>query len=169
VLSKGDIGFAEGYISGAWQHVRPDRRADPAGQQPQRARPGDLRPLVGRLVNRLRHLMNANTLEGSRRNIARHYDLGNDFYALWLDPSMTYSSARFDGDSGLSLQARRPASTSACSTCWTCLPRRSLLEIGCGWGGFAEHAARTSKHRVRGITLSRNSSTTPAPASARPG
>jgi len=155
VLSKGDIGFAEGYISGAWN------TSDLTGVLTLLAnnRSALDRAIYGRwwgrLYGRLRHLMNANTPEGSRRNIARHYDLGNDFYTLWLDPSMTYSSARFDGDSGLSLQAAQTRKYQHMLDLLDLPPRRSLLEIGCGWGGFAEHAARTSKHQVRGITLSK--------------
>ena len=155
VLSKGDIGFAEGYISGAWH------TSDLTGVLTLLANNRSALDQAvygrwwGRLYNRLRHLLNANTLEGSRRNIARHYDLGNDFYALWLDPSMTYSSARFDGDSGLSLQAAQTRKYQHMLDLLDLPPRRSLLEIGCGWGGFAEHAARTSKHQVRGITLSK--------------
>jgi cyclopropane-fatty-acyl-phospholipid synthase len=155
VLSKGDIGFAEGYISGAWH------TADLTGVLTLLA--NNRRALDqavygrwwGRLYNRLRHMMNANTLEGSRRNIASHYDLGNDFYALWLDPSMTYSSARFDGDMSLSLEAAQTRKYQRMLDLLDLPPHQSLLEIGCGWGAFAEHAARTSKHQVRGITLSK--------------
>ena len=99
--------------------------------------------------------MNANTREGSRRNIASHYDLGNDFYALWLDPTMTYSSARFDGDTTLSLQDAQTRKYQRMLDLLELPAGQSLLEIGCGWGGFAEHAARTAQHQVRGITLSR--------------
>ena len=99
--------------------------------------------------------MNANSLEGSRRNIASHYDLGNDFYSLWLDPSMTYSSARFDGDASLSMQDAQTRKYQRMLDLLELPERKSLLEIGCGWGGFAEHAARTAQHQVRGITLSR--------------
>lgn len=155
VLSKGDIGFAEGYISGAWH------TADLTGVLCLLA---NNRTAIdqaiygrwwGRLASRLRHLMNANSLEGSRRNIASHYDLGNDFYSLWLDPSMTYSSARFDGDASLSMQDAQTRKYQRMLDLLELPERKSLLEIGCGWGGFAEHAARTAQHQVRGITLSR--------------
>ena len=155
VLSKGDIGFAEGYISGAWH------TADLTGLLTLLANNrGALDQAIygrwwGRLYSRLRHLMNANTLQGSRRNIASHYDLGNNFYALWLDPTMTYSSARFDGDLGLSLQDAQTRKYQRMLDLLELPAGRSLLEIGCGWGGFAEHAARTAQHQVRGITLSR--------------
>ena len=155
VLSKGDIGFAEGYLSGAWH------TADLTGVLTLLANNRSALDQAiygrwwGRLYNRLRHLMNANTPQGARRNIAIHYDLGNDFYARWLDPSMTYSSARFDGDLSLSLEAAQIRKYQRMLDLLELPAGQSLLEIGCGWGGFAEHAARNAQHRVRGITLSR--------------
>lgn len=154
VLSKGDIGFAEGYISGAWH--TPDLTA--VLSLLARNRRALDQALYGRwwgrLYARLRHLLNANTKQGSRRNIASHYDLGNNFYAAWLDPSMTYSSARFDGDLSLSLEAAQTRKYEHMLDLLNLPAGQSLLEIGCGWGGFAEHAARTAQHQVRGITLS---------------
>ncbi len=155
VLSKGDIGFAEGYIAGTWH--TPDLTAVLTLLASNR-RALD-RAIYGRwwgrLYARLRHLLNANTKTGARRNIASHYDLGNDFYALWLDPSMTYSSARFDGDLSLSLEAAQARKYQRMLDLLDLPAGQSLLEIGCGWGGFAEHAAGTAKHTIRGITLSK--------------
>lgn len=99
------------------------------------------------------HLSRRNTLEGSKKNIAEHYDLGNDFYGQWLDPSMTYSSAVFtSGDQSLEeaqlAKYRRVADMAGVT------PGSSVLEIGCGWGGFAETIARDYKAHLRGITLS---------------
>jgi cyclopropane-fatty-acyl-phospholipid synthase len=154
VLSKGAIGLAEAYIDGTWH------TADLTGVLTLLAnnRSALDRAIYGRwwgrLYSRLRHLLNANTLRGSRRNIASHYDLGNDFYALWLDPSMTYSSARFDGDTTLSLQAAQTRKYQHMLDLLELPDGQSLLEIGCGWGGFAEHAARKAGHQMRGITLS---------------
>ena len=154
VLSKGDIGFAEGYIDGAWD------TPDLAGLLTLLAsNRGAIDQAIygrwwGRLYSRLRHLLNANTLAGSRRNIATHYDLGNDFYARWLDPSMTYSSARFDGEAGLSLEDAQTRKYQHILDLLNLPAGQSLLEVGCGWGGFAEHAARACAHSVRGITLS---------------
>jgi len=155
VLSKGDIGFAEGYISGAWH--TPDLTGVLSLLANNRSA---LDQAIygrwwGRIYSRLRHLLNANTKQGARRNIAIHYDLGNDFYARWLDPSMTYSSARFDGDLGLSLEAAQARKYQHMLELLDLPDGQSLLEIGCGWGGFAEHAADTALHQVRGITLSR--------------
>jgi cyclopropane-fatty-acyl-phospholipid synthase len=154
VLSKGDIGFAESYIAGTWH--TPDLTGVLTLLANNRSA---LERAIygrwwGRLYHRLRHLLNANTLEGSRRNIASHYDLGNDFYALWLDPSMTYSSARFDGDFNQPLQQAQTSKYQHMLDLLDLPAGQSLLEIGCGWGGFAEHAARTAQHQVRGITLS---------------
>ena len=154
ILSKGDIGFAEGYIDGAWD--TPDLTGLLtllAGNR------GAIDQAIygrwwGRLYSRLRHLLNANTLTGSKRNIATHYDLGNDFYAHWLDPSMTYSSARFDGDLSLSLEDAQTRKYQHILDLLNLPAGQSLLEIGCGWGGFAEHAAQNCGHAVRGITLS---------------
>lgn len=99
------------------------------------------------------HLSRSNTLEGSKKNIAEHYDLGNDFYGQWLDPSMTYSSALFtSGDQTLEdaqrAKYRRVADMAGVTE------GSSVLEIGCGWGGFAETVARDYKANLRGITLS---------------
>jgi cyclopropane-fatty-acyl-phospholipid synthase len=107
-----------------------------------------------RALQRLGHLLRPNSKRGSRRNIARHYDLGNDFYALWLDPSMTYSAAVFErpGDSLPAAQDnkyRRMAEFAAIG------PNDSVLEVGCGWGGFCSWAAREIGCRVTAITISR--------------
>ncbi|WDR06037.1 cyclopropane-fatty-acyl-phospholipid synthase [Devosia rhodophyticola] len=99
------------------------------------------------------HLSRRNTLEGSKKNIAEHYDLGNDFYGQWLDPSMTYSSAVFtSGDQSLEeaqrLKYHRVADLAGITK------GSSVLEIGCGWGGFAEAVARDYGAQLHGITLS---------------
>jgi len=99
------------------------------------------------------HLSRRNTLEGSKKNIAEHYDLGNDFYGQWLDPSMTYSSALFtSGDQ--SLEEAQRAKYHRVADMAGITEGASVLEIGCGWGGFAETVARDYKARLRGITLS---------------
>ena len=111
----------------------------------------------GGLAYRIRHLLNRNTRAGSRRNIHAHYDLGNPFYRLWLDPSMTYSSALFDGDRDgdgtRSLEQAQQAKYRRILDELALEPGASVLEIGCGWGGFAELAARDGL-QVRGLTLS---------------
>jgi cyclopropane-fatty-acyl-phospholipid synthase len=115
------------------------------------------RPFTGakvvRAYERLRHWLRGNSRTGSRRNISYHYDLGNDFYRLWLDPSMTYSSALFDGAGDLSA-AQENKYRSICDR-MRLGPDQHVLEIGCGWGGFAEYAIRERGARVTGLTLSR--------------
>ncbi|WP_207062292.1 cyclopropane-fatty-acyl-phospholipid synthase family protein [Motiliproteus sp. SC1-56] len=104
-------------------------------------------------VNRLLHRLNANTRRGSRRNIAYHYDLGNDFYRLWLDPSMTYSSALFaTPDEPLELAQQRKYRRIL--QLLAPQPRDRVLEIGCGWGGFGEALLRDHDSHWYGVTLS---------------
>jgi cyclopropane-fatty-acyl-phospholipid synthase len=100
------------------------------------------------------HLSRANTIDGSKDNISEHYDLGNAFYAEWLDPSMTYSSAVFTADDQ-PLEAAQRAKYHAVADAAGVRPGDSVLEIGCGWGGFAETVARDYGASVYGITLSR--------------
>ena len=114
------------------------------------ANPGFFRRAAGDLHY---HLSRRNTLEGSKKNIAEHYDLGNDFYGMWLDPSMTYSSAVFtSGDQ--SLEEAQLAKYHRVADMAGITAGSSVLEIGCGWGGFAETVARDYKANLRGITLS---------------
>jgi cyclopropane-fatty-acyl-phospholipid synthase len=102
---------------------------------------------------RLRHLLRPNTRHGSRKNIHAHYDIGNAFYSLWLDTSMTYSSALFSGDTTLSLHAAQTAKYQRIVDALGLRAGDHVLEIGCGWGGFAEHAAKLGV-RVTGVTIS---------------
>jgi cyclopropane-fatty-acyl-phospholipid synthase len=100
------------------------------------------------------HLSRANTVDGSKDNISEHYDLGNAFYAEWLDPTMTYSSALFTGEAQSLEEAQRVKYRRVAEMAGV-TPGDSVLEIGCGWGGFAETAAREIGATVYGITLSR--------------
>ncbi|MEI7445280.1 MAG: cyclopropane-fatty-acyl-phospholipid synthase family protein [Burkholderiales bacterium] len=152
-LSKGDIGFAESYIAGDWQ-------ADSLAvlMQVMLANRDVIERAIygswwGSLLYRMRHLFNRNSRAGSRRNIHAHYDLGNPFYEVWLDPSMTYSSALFGGDPARSLQDAQDAKYRRILDELALRPGARILEIGCGWGGFAEMAARDGLH-VTGLTLS---------------
>ena len=101
----------------------------------------------------LKHLLRTNTRKNSRKNISAHYDLGNNFYHLWLDSSMTYSSAYFAGDHTLNLTTAQGNKYQRMLDLTGAQPGDRLLEIGCGWGGFAEYAARRGIH-VHGVTLS---------------
>ena len=105
------------------------------------------------IADRIFHLMRANTRAGSKRNISAHYDLGNGFYALWLDPTMSYSSALFE-DGTASLEAAQIAKYDLVLDALELQARGRILEIGCGWGGFAEVAAERG-HHVTGLTISR--------------
>ena len=105
-----------------------------------------------RLPDKLFHRSRANTKQGSQRNIAAHYDLGNAFYAEWLDKSMTYSSALFDGDKPLEQAQEKKYQRIA--ELIGIAPGRSILEIGCGWGGMSELAARLGAN-VTALTVSR--------------
>ena len=154
VMRSGDIGLAEGYIEQHWgtPHLADLLRLLMANRNA-------LESLVygawwGRLVYRLRHLFNRNTRAGSRRNIHAHYDLGNAFYALWLDPSMNYSSAWFQGDLAGDLTAAQHAKVRRALHSAGVQPGSRLLEIGCGWGALAEMAAGEFQAQVTGVTLS---------------
>jgi cyclopropane-fatty-acyl-phospholipid synthase len=108
---------------------------------------------AARLARRAHHLLRANTRRGSRRNIAAHYDLGNDFYRLWLDETMSYSAALFEtpDESLAKAQHRKYRQIAAMAGIE---PGMKVLEVGCGWGGFAEFAARELGCHVTGLTLS---------------
>lgn len=159
-LKSGDIGLAEGYIAGEWDS--PDLAALLRLCMANR---DHVQSLVygswwGRLGYRLRHLLQRNTRAGSARNIHAHYDLGNDFYRLWLDPGMSYSAAWFQGRTGQALrnadlQEAQQAKLRRTLDEVRLQPGQRLLEIGCGWGGLAEEAAQEFGARVTGVTLSR--------------
>jgi cyclopropane-fatty-acyl-phospholipid synthase len=100
------------------------------------------------------HMSRPNTKEGSKQNISEHYDLGNDFYGMWLDPSMTYSSALFTSED-LSLEEAQHQKYRRVAGLAGVTPGSRVLEIGCGWGGFAETAAKDFSANVYGITLSK--------------
>jgi cyclopropane-fatty-acyl-phospholipid synthase len=106
------------------------------------------------LFFRLKHFFRNNTRRGSKKNIAAHYDLSNDFYQLWLDETMTYSSALFDGNHALTLEFAQAAKYERILQILNPQPGETILEIGCGWGGFAEHAVKTRGVNIHGITLS---------------
>lgn len=154
VLKNGDIGFAEGYMAGEWD--TPDLAIlleTLVNNYDHIRRLFDGNPLM-KLVNGFGHRLNRNSRRGSRRNIHAHYDLGNGFYGAWLDPSMTYSSARFERP-GQSLQDAQRAKYASLARMMDLQPGHSVLEIGCGWGGFAEFAAREVGAVVTGVTISR--------------
>lgn len=153
LLLGGTRGFAEAYMDGDWD--TPDL---PALLRLAHANEAILgRAVAGitaaRWIDRLRHLGNANSRRGSRRNIAYHYDLGNAFYALWLDRSMTYSAALFDRPR-LSLDDAQERKLQRLAAAMELRPGLHILEIGCGWGSFALFAARRYGCRVTAVTIS---------------
>ncbi|MBV6475315.1 MAG: Tuberculostearic acid methyltransferase UfaA1 [Rhodocyclaceae bacterium] len=152
VLARGDIGLAETWIDGLWDSPDPAALLTLLAENRDtlaRALYGSAWSLIGA---RLRHAFNANTRAGSKRNILAHYDLGNDFYRLWLDPTMSYSSALYAGEAR-PLAAAQEAKNRRILEKLQARPGQRVLEIGCGWGGFAEVAARDGL-AVHGITLS---------------
>ena len=153
VLARGDIGLAESYLDGHWDST------DLSGFLTLLARNRDVlrKAIYGSwrelLAARVRHWFNRNSRAGSKRNIMAHYDLGNDFYKLWLDPGMSYSSALYravdDGDLGSAQDAKYRRILHRLQAA----PGQSVLEIGCGWGGFAELAVAAGL-KLTGLTLS---------------
>jgi cyclopropane-fatty-acyl-phospholipid synthase len=152
-LATGDIGFAEGYMADEWD--TPDLPAllrvfAANWEKLRRVTMGN--PLAW-TFNRIRHALRGNTREGARKNIHAHYDLGNAFYERWLDPSMTYSSARYEHP-GQPLEQAQTAKYRSLAQGMGLQAGQSVLEIGCGWGGFAEFAAREVGAKVTAITIS---------------
>lgn len=152
MIRKGDIGFAEDYRAGKWETDNLTGLAT-LGLVNRNA----LDSLVAgnnfsRTLSMLSYLFKLNSLKGSRRNIHAHYDLGNDFYKLWLDPTMTYSSAIFKNPNENLTEAQH----NKYDRILDCLNQNSgsLLEVGCGWGGFAERAQEHGDFGIKGVTLS---------------
>ena len=157
-LWHGSVGFAESYMAGEWDtpHLAEllellDRNGDAWGR-------GYFGPALTRFMARTRHRLRRNSRAGSRRNIQAHYDLGNDFFAAWLDPSMTYSAALFEAEEERSgqvgLEAAQAAKYRHLCRMIDLRPGQRLLEIGSGWGGFARIAATEFGARVMSITIS---------------
>ncbi len=153
-MRSGDIGFAESYIDGSWST---DNLTGLIALLIRNR--GEMESVVygswwGSLFYRVKHFLNRNSKAGSRKNIHAHYDIGNAFYKLWLDPSMTYSSALFTEETGGDLTLAQDAKYRHILGQLRVKPGDKVLEIGCGWGGFAEMAAREARVHVTGLTLS---------------
>ena len=155
-MRSGDIGFAESFIAGEWE--TPDLCAL---LRVFIANRNALEDVIyghwwGQLAHRLRHWLNRNTRSNSRKNIHAHYDLGNAFYSLWLDPTMNYSSAWFDGNPMLPMDLAQDAKVRRALRMVNLTPghNQRLLEIGCGWGALAEMATREWGVDFTGVTLS---------------
>jgi cyclopropane-fatty-acyl-phospholipid synthase len=154
LIRDGDLGFSEAYMDGAWDS--PDLHAF---MDFVHADNGDLYdgfPGMGlvRKWEQFRFWLQSNSKKQARKNISHHYDLGNDFYGLWLDDTMTYSSAIFEqGDN--SLEMAQLAKYASMVDQMGAQPGDHILEIGCGWGGFAEYAAKERGLKVTGLTISK--------------
>jgi cyclopropane-fatty-acyl-phospholipid synthase len=153
VMAAGGIGFAEGYMAGEWE--TPDLTAVlvSASLNFDRIQQLGVGNPVMRAIHFMTHLLRPNSREGSKKNIHAHYDLGNAFYERWLDRTMTYSSARFERPDQPLSEAQRNKYATLARTMELGAGQR-VLEIGCGWGGFAEFAAKEVGARVIGITIS---------------
>ena len=152
-LRSGDIGVAESYLRGEWD--TPDLTQFLylfcINREMMESVLGGNRFV--RWLQVLRHWRNSNTKRQARRNIHAHYDLGNAFYSAWLDPSMTYSSALYDGAVS-DLTSAQMCKYQSLAQQIDLKPGETVLEIGCGWGGFAEFAAKNFDARVVGLTIS---------------
>ncbi len=153
-LKSGDIGFAESFIAGDWAS-----RDLVTLLKLFIANRDEIESVVygswwGSLLYRAKHLFNRNSRHGSKKNIHAHYDLGNAFYSLWLDPTMNYSSAWFDGNPAAPMEQAQWAKVRRALTECGVKPGDRVLELGCGWGALAECAGRDFGATVTGVTLS---------------
>jgi len=153
-LKSGDIGFAESYIAGEWttNNLADLLRLLVANRR-------DMEDVIyghwlGRLFYRVRHLLHRNTRSNSKKNIHAHYDLGNAFYELWLDPTMNYSSAWFGNDRSQPMAQAQTAKVRRALQMVDAKAGDRILEIGCGWGALAELGGQTFGARMSGVTLS---------------
>lgn len=159
VARFGGVGLGEAYTEGWWD--TPDLRAVldwfiiNIQSSPKLNGSSQRFKMIGflKFVNRVQHLLRPNSIRTSRRNISEHYDLGNAFYKLWLDPTMTYSAAKFTRPDQSLEQAQIAKYDSLCEKLHL-KPSDHVLEIGCGWGGFSIHAAKKYGCRVTGVTIS---------------
>ena len=153
-LKSGDIGFAESFIAGDWS--TPNLTELLRVLVKNRAEVEDVvyGTWAGRLLYRIKHLLHRNTRANSQKNIHAHYDLGNEFYQLWLDDSMNYSAAMFDGDLAQPMAQAQATKVRRGLTEAGVKPGDRVLEIGCGWGALAEMACTEFGATVTGVTLS---------------
>ena len=153
LATRGAMGLAESYLEGDWDS--PDLAGFLYfGSVNERSFGGSTKGVAAlRLGDRLRHWLHSNSLGRARRNIAYHYDLGNNFYASWLDRSMTYSSALFEGDND-SLELAQQRKYARLADVVGLETGAHALEIGCGWGGFMEYAAVERGARITGVSIS---------------
>lgn len=153
VLAKGDIGLAEAYLDGQWDSPDLSGLLTLLANNRDALRRAVYGSWLRLLAARFRHWSHRNSRAGSRRNIMAHYDLGNDFYAAWLDETMSYSSGLYRPEDDGSLRAAQQAKYQRILDQLAARPGQRVLEIGCGWGGFAE-LAQSAGLGLTGLTLS---------------
>ena len=153
LIREGDLGFSEAYMDGWWS--TPDLQAfmDLVHDDAEEMYDGFPGQAFVRAYERLRFLMQSNSKRQARKNISYHYDLGNEFYGLWLDDTMTYSSAKFETGHE-NLEAAQTLKYASMIDEMGAQAGDHVLEIGCGWGGFAEYAAKERGIKVTGLTIS---------------
>jgi cyclopropane-fatty-acyl-phospholipid synthase len=153
-LKSGDIGFAESFIAGDWSTSNLTDLIRVLVQNRKEVEDVFFGTWVGRLIYRIKHLLNRNTRSNSQKNIHAHYDLGNAFYTLWLDSTMNYSSALFAGNTEQPMAEAQKAKVRRALSMAGVKAGDCVLEIGCGWGALAEMATTEFGASLTGVTLS---------------
>ena len=152
IYSRGSLGFTEGYLENYWDTDDLMKLMDLISKNYNSFDRVNSGSGFWKLFTKFSHFRNENSLSGSKKNIHAHYDLGNDFYKSWLDETMTYSSGFFEGNSDNLKEAQNKKYKLILDT--LNLPKNSsILEIGCGWGGFLEYASSVG-YKIKGITIS---------------
>ncbi len=154
LFAKGDLAFAECYLQGEWESPDLTSLFDFGLVIESKLKISSSNSMALKIINRIRHILNRNSRNGSRRNIAFHYDLGNDFYKYWLDETMTYSSALFNSHKD-SLKQAQLNKYQAIVELLNVTKKDRILEIGCGWGGFSEYVVISKGSKIDGLTLSK--------------
>lgn len=152
IALRGDIGLAESYRKGRWDTENLQSLIGLGLQNKSHLENLILGNAAFKKLSALSYLTRLNTIRGSRKNIHDHYDLGNEFYKLWLDPSMSYSSALYKADNENLLSAQHNKYDRILDRMET--RAGTVLEVGCGWGGFAERALEKGDYDIKGITIS---------------
>ncbi len=153
LVREGDLGFCDAYLDGWWSTPDLQGLMDVVHEDNEDIYDGFPGMGLVRMYERMRHWLKGNSKGQAKKNISYHYDLGNDFYSLWLDDTMTYSSALFKTGQE-SLEAAQTAKYASMVDQMGVKPGDHVLEIGCGWGGFAEYAAKERGLKVTGLTIS---------------
>ncbi len=153
LIREGDLGFCDAYLEGWWSTSDLQAFMDLIHTDNNHVYDGYPGMALVRIYEKARHWLRGNSRKQARKNIAQHYDLGNDFYGLWLDETMTYSSAKFVSGAETLADAQTQKYASMVDQMGV-KPGDHVLEIGCGWGGFAEYAAKARGLKVTGLTIS---------------